>query len=150
MSAAAAMLAGAALLCCTVRASPGEIADGDVEPDGLYLNWLDRVLVADLSRAGSVQPETFVLMEQFKALLDRKSVERDQTGNTVEIPKTALADKLQTPARPLPGWEFNLRDEEGFDVKRLLPKLKADARTEDGSRCRAEGRDQEGSPDVHR
>ncbi len=95
-----------------------------------YLNWLDRVLVADLSRAGSIQPETFVVMDQFKALLERKSVERDQAGNTVEIPQTALADKLQAPARPLPGWEFNLRDEEGFDVKRLLPKLKADARTE--------------------
>ena len=41
-AAAAAILAGAALLCPAARASLGEIAEGDVQPDGLYLNWLDR------------------------------------------------------------------------------------------------------------
>jgi putative endopeptidase len=41
-AAAAAILAGAALLCHAARASPGEIAEGEVQPDGLYLNWLDR------------------------------------------------------------------------------------------------------------
>ena len=40
--AAAAILAGAALLCPAARASLGGIAEGDVKPDGLYLNWLDR------------------------------------------------------------------------------------------------------------
>ena len=41
-AAAAAILAGAALLCPAARASPGEIAEGEVQPDGLYPNWLDR------------------------------------------------------------------------------------------------------------
>jgi putative endopeptidase len=40
--AAATILVGAALLCPAARASLGEIAEGDVKPDGLYLNWLDR------------------------------------------------------------------------------------------------------------
>jgi putative endopeptidase len=40
--AAAAILAGAALLCPAAHASLGEIAEGDVKSDGLFLNWLDR------------------------------------------------------------------------------------------------------------
>ncbi len=89
-----------------------------------YLNWLDRVLHADLSRSGAAQPETFVMLDRFRDLLERKAGERDEKGNPVEIPVTSLSQKLQAPARPLPPWEFNLRDEEGFDVKRQLPRLK--------------------------
>jgi putative endopeptidase len=39
---AAAILAGAVLLCPVAQGSLGEIAEGDVKSDGLYLNWLDR------------------------------------------------------------------------------------------------------------
>jgi hypothetical protein len=96
-----------------------------------YVHLIDRVLTADLSRAGTAHAETFVMMDRFKGMLEAKTVERDPSGkNPLEIPETALADRLQKPARPLPGWELNLRDEQGFDVQRLLPKLKADAKTE--------------------
>jgi putative endopeptidase len=40
--AAAAILAGAALLCPAAHASLGEIAEGEARHDGLYLEWLDR------------------------------------------------------------------------------------------------------------
>jgi hypothetical protein len=95
-----------------------------------YLNWLDRMLVADLGRSGSLQDQTFVMMDQFKALLEKKAVERDPKGDMIEIPATALADRLANNVRPLPPWAFSLRDEDGFDVKRLLPKLKGDSKTE--------------------
>ena len=42
MRAAAAIVAAAALVIPAARASLGEIAEGDVKSDGLYLNWLDR------------------------------------------------------------------------------------------------------------
>jgi hypothetical protein len=81
-----------------------------------YLSWMDRVLDAELSRSGSSQAETIVLMDAFKALLQGKSVG--------EIPATSLEKALLEPAKMLPAWEFSLRDEAGFDVKRQLPKLK--------------------------
>jgi hypothetical protein len=81
-----------------------------------YVSWLERVLDADLSRSGSSQGETIVLMEEFKSLLQRKSVG--------EIPVTALDKGLVEPAKMLPAWEFSLRDEAGFDVRRQLPRLK--------------------------
>jgi putative endopeptidase len=40
--AAAAVLAAAVVLCPAARASLGEIGEGAVKPDGLYLNWIDR------------------------------------------------------------------------------------------------------------
>jgi hypothetical protein len=96
-----------------------------------YLNWADRVLVADLSRGGQGQAETFVTMDEFKRLLEQKAQERDATGANIEIPATALAERLQQQVRGmLKPWELSLRDDTGFDVQRLLPKLKADAKTE--------------------
>jgi putative endopeptidase len=41
-SAAAAIVAGAALFAPAAHGSLGEIAEGDAKSDGLYLNWLDR------------------------------------------------------------------------------------------------------------
>jgi hypothetical protein len=87
-----------------------------------YLTLFERILTADLNRSGVIQNETFVMMNQFANLLEAKGVG--------EIPAIALNEKLLQAARPLPGWEFNLRDEAGFDVRKLLPKLKGDARTE--------------------
>ena len=110
----------ASLVASTLQYHPANFATPLALPS--YANWVDRVLVADLSRAGTVQAETFVMMREFSALLERQAVG--------EIPATLLAEKLQQPARPLPGWEFNLRDEEGFDLRLLLPKLKADAKAE--------------------
>jgi hypothetical protein len=88
-----------------------------------HLGWVGQIIEADLKRPTS-HGETFVLMDEFKRLLDRKSVG--------EIPATALHDKLVATAstRPLPGWELNLRDDDGFDVKRL--KLKANAAQKEG------------------
>jgi putative endopeptidase len=40
--AAAAVLAAAVVPCSAALASLGEIGDGPVKPDGLYLNWIDR------------------------------------------------------------------------------------------------------------
>ena len=89
-----------------------------------YMSWMDRVLDADLSRSGLSQPETIVLMDEFKALLQRKSVG--------EIPVTALDKALVEPAKMPAGWEFSLRDEAGFDVKKQLPRLKVANPTKQG------------------
>jgi hypothetical protein len=81
-----------------------------------YVGGVSRILDADLTRSAGALGETFVMLDQFRALLERRSIE--------EIPVTLLPEKLLAPPRQYPPWEFNLRDEEGFDVKRLLPQLK--------------------------
>lgn len=110
----------AGLIASTLQYNPANPAPRLALPS--YLNWLDRVLTADLGRAGAFQPETFVMMDRFRDMLEQKAAK--------EIPVKLLEEKLTGPARPLPGWDFNLRDEAGFDMQRLLPKLKADAKTE--------------------
>jgi hypothetical protein len=123
------LLRRAGLVASLLQYNPANLSPRQVIPT--YFNWVDKVLAADLSRGGSAQAETFVTMDEFRRLLEQKSQDRDATGASVEIPETALAERLQKPVRGmLKPWDLSLRDDTGFDVQRLLPKLKADPKTE--------------------
>jgi hypothetical protein len=113
----------AGLVVSTLQFGPAGPAPLQLLPQ--YTLWAARVLEADLKRtAGHTQGEKFRMMEGFKALLERRSIE--------EIPQTALGAKLHEPPPRRERWEYQLKEEAGFDVKRYLPKLKAANPREEG------------------
>ncbi len=85
-----------------------------------YIAWASSFLATDLALSANMAlGDGFKEMEEFDALLQRKSVG--------EVAVAALPDLLVSAKAPrMQGrWEHPLKDEPGFDLRKHLPKLKS-------------------------
>jgi hypothetical protein len=108
----------AALLVSGLQFMPGTPALESVLP--IYLTWMSRLLVLDVAQSASrVTKEGVIPLERFQMRLDERAGD--------EIPLNDLLQKLKQkpPERGL-FKEYSLKDEDGFDVKRYLPKIKVE------------------------